>query len=302
MSLDGTTNTSQVSSLFSGTPTEPNTPDIDPAKLALFARLIPVNNPARRALKGTTVAARSDGVDYHRQFIGDTVFNDTQISCYELSLDRLPQFAHIGWRIGCGRAPVESHHRRLENYGVDLLLSSEEADGVAGIHARFNWVKGAGGFFLIADNKRGKQVMMNGEFFSNDRRSIPLRNVIMLGECIFTLDYAKRTPSEEDQFQLELAMFYRTFHGEENPLVLPTPGESDASIGDWVVQYAISRGTFGVVYMVTHARNGNPAAAKQILKTSRNKASVDREIKMARRVSRLKHVSSKSRLPLPIRR
>ena len=279
----------EASSYVSGTTTEPNSPNLDPAKLALFARLIPLNALAQRALRVAAVA-KSDGVDYHRKFIGETIYNHSQTVCYELSLDRLPEFAHIGWRIGRGRVPAGNRHRLLEHYGVDLLLPATEADGVAGIHARVNWVKGAGGFFLIADNKRGKQVMMNGEFFSNDRRSIPLRNVIMLGECVFTLEYAKRTPREDEQFQLELAEFYRKFHGEKNPLVLPTPGENDASFGEWMVQYAISRGTFGIVYMVTHSRNGIPAAAKRIIKTEWNKVSVEREIEMARRISRLKHV------------
>ena len=164
------------------------------------------------------------------------------------------------------------------------------ADEVAGIHARFNWVKGAGGFFLIADNKRGKKVMMNGEFFSNDHRAIPYRSTIMIGECLFRLDYVKRTPEEEEQFQVELASFHRRFHHEENPLVLPTPGENDARFGEWLVQYAISRGAYGVVYMVTHARDGKPAAAKQILRSSKNRIGVDREINMVNRVKELSHV------------
>ena len=231
---------------------------------------------------------------YHHQFIREIIFNEKRTYCFELSLAQLPQFAHLGWRIGRGRQNGTDKRKPLENYGVDLLLSANEADEVAGIHARFNWVKGAGGFFIIADNKRGKKVMLNGEFFSNDRRIIPHRNNIMLGECIFTLEYVKRTPEEEEQFQFELATFYRKFHREENPLILPTPSESDVLLGEWVVQYAISRGSFGVVYMVTHARNGRPAAAKQIIKSNRNTVSVDREIKMAERISGLNHVSELS--------
>lgn len=226
---------------------------------------------------------------YHRQFIKEMIFNDKRTYYFELSLAQLPEFAHLGWRIGRGRQSADKR-KPLEKYGVDLLLRASEADELAGIHARFNWVKGAGGFFIVADNKRGKKVMLSGEFFSNDRRIIPHRNNIMLGELLFSLEYVKRTPEEEEQFQFELATFYRKFHREDNPLILPTPSESDVLFGEWVVQYAISRGSFGVVYMVTHARNGKPAAAKQILKSKRNKVSVEREIKMAECISKLKHV------------
>ncbi|KAL1961101.1 hypothetical protein VTO42DRAFT_3046 [Malbranchea cinnamomea] len=272
-----------------GTTTEPNTPEPSPptVPLGLFAKLIPMNAPARAAMEAT-MAMKPEEAEYHQQFIREIIFNEKRTYCFELSLAQLPQFAHLGWRIGRGRHYPDKR-KTLEHYGVDLLLGAKEEDEVAGIHARFNWVKGAGGFFIIADNKRGKKVMLNGEFFSNDRRIIPHRNTIMLGECIFTLEYVKRTPEEEEQFQFELATFYRKFHREENPLILPTPSESDASFGDWVVQYAISRGSFGVVYMVTHARSGRPAAAKQILKSNRNKVSVEREIKMAERISRLNH-------------
>jgi hypothetical protein len=44
-----------------------------------------------------------------------------------------------------------------------LTTTANPPSKIAGIHARFSWLKGAGGFFLIADNKRRKKVMMNGE-------------------------------------------------------------------------------------------------------------------------------------------
>jgi hypothetical protein len=131
--------------------------------------LIPMNGIARSAINAT---AQSDA-DYHQQFISETVFDSRVTKYFDLSLSALPQFAHLGWRIGRGR-------KSLKNHGVDLLLSIEdgedhrntEEDRVAGIHARFNWVKGAGGFFLIADNKKGKKVMMDGEIFRTDQRLI----------------------------------------------------------------------------------------------------------------------------------
>ncbi len=132
--------------------------------------------------------------------------------------------------------------------------------------------------------------MMNGEFFCNDLRTIPYQNAITIGECLFTLQYVDRSPEEDEQFQVELKAFFRKFHNDENPIVLPTPSEHNATFGEWTVNYAISRGTFGIVYMVTHRKSGIPAAAKQILMSGQNRVSVEREVKMAYRISKLKHV------------
>lgn len=263
--------------------------------LGRFAMLIPMNAVARSAIQAT---ARS-GSPYHQQFIDETIVGDRVTKCFTLSLGNLPQFAQIGWRIGRGRDS-------LNNSGVDLLLTIEDRcidedsgeSRIAGIHARFNWIKGAGGFFLIADNKKGEPVMMDGEIYRHDQRSIQLKNSIMIGECVFTLRYFSRTPEEEEQFQVELAEFFRVFHDEMNPLVLPLPSDNEMRYEDWIFQRPISRGAYGVVYMVVNARTGVPAAAKRILKSPRNAYAVDREIKMATRISKLSHVSGTTHSPI----
>lgn len=267
-------------------------PDDNLDHLGRFAMLIPMNAVARSAIEAT---ARS-GSAYHQQFIGETVVSERITKCFTLSLGTLPEFAQIGWRIGRGRDS-------LKNRGVDLLLTIEdpwvdqdsEEGHIAGIHARLNWIKGAGGFFLIADNKRGEAVMMDGEIYRNDQRSIQLKNSIMIGECVFTLRYFPRTPEEEEQFQVELAELFRIFHNDANPLVLSLPGNHEMRFGDWIFQNPISRGSYGVVYMVVNARTGLPAAAKRILKSSINSYAVDREIRMTSRISKLTHVSGISR-------
>jgi hypothetical protein len=253
-----------------------------------FAMLVPMNAVARSAVEAT---ARS-GSAYHQQFIGQTFFGERVTKCFTLSLGTLPEFAQIGWRIGRGRDA-------LKNRGVDLLLTIEdrrvdqdsEKNRIAGIHARLNWVKGAGGFFLIADNKRGETVMLDGEIYRNDQRTVQLKNSMMIGECVFTLRYTPRTPEEEEQFLVELAEFFRVFHDDANPLVLPLPSDSEMRFGDWIFQNPISRGSYGVVYMIVNARTGLPAAAKRILKSHRNAYAVDREIEMTSRISKLTHVS-----------
>lgn len=263
-----------------GVSTEPNTPE--PISDTSFAKLLPLNRLARSAIDAT---ARK-GSEYHQKFIGETVLDNKPINCFVLSLDNLPCFAHIGWRIGRGRDS-------LKNRGVDLFLclNDQTDDGVGGIHARFNWIRGASGFFLIADNKSGKKVMMDGEIFGPDQRLVQPKNTIMIGECVFTLQYTTRDSDEEEQFQVELRQFFRRCYGEKYPLILPTPGENDSRFKDWIFQQPLSRGAFGVVHMVINSRTGRPAAAKRILKSKRNGYGVDSEIRMARRISAFTHVS-----------
>lgn len=261
-------------------------PDEDLDHFGRFAMLVPMNAVARSAIEAT---ARS-GSAYHKQFIGQTVVGDKVTKCFTFSLGRLPECAQIGWRVGSG-------HDALKNRGVDLLLTIEarrvdhdsDENRVAGIHARLNWVKGAGGFFLISDN--GEAVMMDGEIYRNDQRPIQPKNSIMIGECVFTLRYFARTPEEHEQFQVELVEFFRVFHNDANPLVLPLPGDDEMRFGDWIFHNPISRGSYGVVYMVVNARTGLPAAAKRILKSPKNGYAVDREIEMTSRISKLTHVS-----------
>ncbi|KAF2123660.1 kinase-like protein [Dothidotthia symphoricarpi CBS 119687] len=266
-----------------GSTTEPDTPgssDRDTAPY-VFARLIPTNRPAREAMERT----RTQGSQFHTNFLGKTAFRNEETTCFVLSLDALPEFPKLGWRIGTGRDS-------LPKRGVDLLLcGTAKSDRVAGIHARFNFVKGAAGFFLIADNARGKPCTINGDDFANDRRPIPFRSTITLGECAFTLHYVVRDADAENGFQLELKAFYKLALTDENPFILPTPREFDSRFGDWVVQYPISKGTYGTVFTVTHAADGRLAAAKQLVKTRFNASQVEHEVAMARVVSRLSHPS-----------
>ncbi|KAJ9370755.1 hypothetical protein DTO282E5_4515 [Paecilomyces variotii] len=268
-----------------GATTEPNSPaEASINDLGRFAILIPDNGQARLAVDATVRL----GSVYHQQFIKEVQRDGKWVNAFEFSLSNLPQFAHIGWRIGRGRTS-------LENRGVDLLLhveddaNIEEEDAVAGIHARFNWVKGAGGFFLIASNKKGKRVMLNGDVFRHDQRLIPHQNAIMIGGCVFTLRYELRNAEEEEQFQVELTQFFRQFHRDENPFVLPTPSENDSRFQDWIFSRPISRGSYGVVYTVVNARSGQVGAAKRILKSRRNARHVNCEIAMTRRISGLVH-------------
>lgn len=273
-------------------PLTPASPNSASSPTALYARLVPINGAARDAVEATIAAAAQSPLEFahHTRFISTTTFNTVAgTPCFEISLANPPEFAHMGWRIGSGRRAVPGR-RELPNRGVDLLLLGGE--GVAGIHARLNWVRGAGGFFLIADNKRGAACMVNGEVFAHDARTVPFRNALLLGECVFTLRYVQRAFEDEEQFGVELREYFahtaQLLDGGQ-PLILPTPGESQTVIGEWCVHFPISRGAYGIVHMVTHQRDGRPAALKQLLKFERNGPAVDREVRMAKRVAKLSH-------------
>jgi hypothetical protein len=253
--------------------------------LGHFANLIPLNKPAKRAIQATL---DDKSATHAHQYIA----RHGADHCFALSLGQLPEFPRLGWRIGRGR-------RKLPRRGVDLLLRTagggNDDDGVAGVHATLSWRSRAAGFFVTAEGRRGATLLLNGEAVARgEHRIVPRGNTIGVGECLFRLEYVGMAPREEETFQVQLRAYVREFCGDENPFILPTPKEHDASFGEWNVQWAISRGAFGTVYMVVHSRSGQPAAAKHLLKTNRNGSAVDREIRMATRISQFSHVRTPS--------
>ncbi|KAL6702635.1 hypothetical protein ACN47E_001282 [Coniothyrium glycines] len=294
-----------------GSTTEPDTPQAEPdsspcahaptgsgsadaqvgaraASQHVFARLIPTTALARAAVQ----RVRTHGDAHHQQFLGETDLLGESTLCFELALQPQPCFPRAGWRIGKGRQYAEATSRGLQAHqmhrGVDLLLDMSGVDqehGLAGIHARFSWVKGAAGFFLIT---HGNPCTLNGTIITDDRRTIPPSNMIQFGECVFVLKYVERNPEQEDLFQLELGAFMRTVLEDQTPVILPTPAECNARLGEWTIHHAMARGTYGTVYLVTDAR-GRVAAAKQLLKTKVVARSIDNEIKMTELIRSFNH-------------
>lgn len=239
-------------------PTVPNTPEADTEDVGLIGELHPLNRDAKTAFHRLAARRHDDFYEHHCSFIRvDSIEASKLVGCFVFSLGNLPEFEPLGWKIGRGR-------NNLKNAGVDILLLVNDTNEIAGIHARFAWVKGGGGFFLIADNMRGKMVTLNGEVLSNEQRLVPYRNTIGIGECYFTLMFPTRTTEQDEQFQTELAAFYRHILNDSVPLVVPTPSEHEIMMGDWVVRNAIAKGSYGHVYAVTHARTGKAAAAKEL--------------------------------------
>lgn len=252
----------------------------------LFAKLVPDNRGAREAFSKLAQSS-NDQYQHHRQFVRIDPRTDINVwertDCYVFSLGLLPDFPSLGWRIGKGRS-------RAQNQAVDILLP--DGDEVAGVHGRFCWIKGSGGFFIVADNLRGQAVILNGERLQNSQRLIPFRNAIRFGECCFTVKFETRSPQQEEQFQVELSAFYSTVLRDAAPLVLPTPSEFETRVGNWIVRNPISSGTFGHVSIVTHVHTGKAAAMKELWKTPRNANSVQREVDMAKRLQTISHVST----------
>ena len=289
--------------------------------VGFFARLEPISPSAKLGFHKVASICLKDPNCYHAQFLhvnrpqaeapvaqgaddddSEDAFEDREATpqppqllsgYYRLSLAVLPDIPPVGWRVGKGR-PGHLH------LGVDLLLTTPDTEGtdLAGIHGRLSWVPRAGGFFLIAYNARGKEVVMNGDIFALDKRIIPYQNMISLGDFVYRLVYEQRTPAGEEQFQVELNQFFKIVHRKESPLVLPTPSGRERTIGDYIVRHAIAKGSFGVVSVVTHLRTGEPIALKEIMRTKRNTAVVEREIAVAELLKTVRHVgtSCQSRL------
>ncbi|CAG8949784.1 hypothetical protein HYFRA_00004107 [Hymenoscyphus fraxineus] len=251
-----------------------------------FARLVPQNKYAREAFERLAeTATREDPIyRHHKQFLHVDGRRDIdpleREDCFVFSLGNLPEFPTIGWRIGSGR-------KNRSNLSVDICI--HEGEGIAGLHARFCWVKGGGGFFLVADNLREVPVMLNGEVLKRTQRLIPYRNSITLGECNFSLQFQERSPEQEEQFQIELSAFYLKVMQEDAPMLLPTPSGNEVTIGNWIVRNPIASGSYGRVSVVYHMYTGQAAAAKELWRTQRNKASVDREVYIAKYLQNYKH-------------
>ncbi|CZR60093.1 uncharacterized protein PAC_09988 [Phialocephala subalpina] len=254
-------------------------------KEGTFARLVPQNKYARDAFQRLAQTTRDDPAHrHHKQFIH--IDNRKDINpleredCFIFSLGLLPEFPALGWRIGKGRP-------NRPNLSVDIRI--HDGEGMAGVHARFCWVKGGGGFFLVADNLRELPVILNGELLRRTQKLIPYRNLIQLGECNFSLQFQERSPAQEDQFQVELSAFYLRVMRENAPMLLPTPSGHEVTIGNWIVRNPIASGSYGRVSSVSHMHTGQPAAAKELWRTQRNRFSVDREIFIAKHLQKHPH-------------
>jgi hypothetical protein len=252
-----------------------------------FARLVPQNKYARDAFRRLVELSRDKDPanSHHKQFLHvdmrDNIDPLDREDCYIFSLGLLPEFPQIGWRIGKGRVG-------RPNMTVDIRV--HEGEGMAGVHALFSWVKGGGGFFLVANNERQVPVILNGELLRQSQRLIPYRNSITLGECNFSLQFEERSPDQEAQFQVELSQYYLRVLNENAPLLLPTPSGHEVTIGNWIVRNPIASGSYGRVSVVSHRTTGKPAAAKELWRTRRNYHSVDREVAIAKYLQKFPHV------------
>lgn len=262
---------------------------LTPQKRGVFGHVVPLNKLAKESLRRLASETERKDTEYHRKFLEVTA-EDTQVLqptySFVLSLDCLPELPGIGWRIGRGR-------KKLRNLGVDLLLPTDDGDDqdIAGLHCRLSWVKGGGGFFLVADNQRGMTVNLNGETLSYSQRLIPYNNTIGVGQYYFSIKFLERNPAEEEEFQSQLLLMYSAVLRESAPMIMPTPSRNEMRIGEWVVRKPIARGSFGHVSSVTHAHTGKLAAAKELWRTPQNSWSIDREVAVCKALMQMTCVS-----------
>lgn len=253
-------------------------------EIGAFARLIPQNRYAREAFQ--RLVQKENVSDQHRQFLRfddrPDILDAKREHYFLFSLGLLPEFPTLGWRLGRGR-------QGLPNLGVDILI--EGGEDVAGCHVRFAWVNGGGGFFVFADNLNGKEIILNGEVLQRTQRMVPYRNSLSIGECNFTIKFEERDQEQEDQFQVELAAFYRRVLRGEVPIILPTPSGKEIIVGDWILRSPISSGASGRVSLVTHRISGKPAAAKELWLTRRNRRGIECEVAIAKKLKNWNHVS-----------
>jgi hypothetical protein len=263
-----------------------------PHKRGVFGYLVPMNTLAKESIRKLATEREREDTRYHRQFL-DRAPAELGVppgsDCFILSLDKLPESPQLGWRIGKGR-------RKLRNWGVDFLLPVSDSDtsgaeDVGGLHARLSWIKGGGGFFLIADNQRGLPVNLNGESLSYSQRLIPYHNSLLIGQLLFSIKFLSRTQAQEEEFQSQLLLMYSAVLRESTPFIMPTPSRDEVRVGEWVLRKPLGRGSFGSVSSVTNVRTGRLAALKEIWRTPRNSVSVDREVEICRKLREIPHVS-----------
>lgn len=123
---------------------------------------------------------------------------------YQLSLELVPQFSRIGWRLGSGRP-------RHANDAVDFLLTppSWPNVGVAGLHARLQFERRSGALMLVASNLRGTPVVLNGQKYAHDTRVISRpKNVIEFGDLSYNFIYTINNSAQEQRFQDSLKTYF----------------------------------------------------------------------------------------------
>jgi hypothetical protein len=202
--------------------TAPNSPSVYDNYLdsgtGHFANLVPLNDPAKRAYHDVALLKLQGKLPYHEQYLhiegesnkptrnidsssvsdsgphagvgGDiktlksTHTERSLTGFYKLSLTILPEHPLLGWRFGKGKS-------NRSNLGVDLLLMPPESagDNVAGVHGRLAWRSSSAGFFVIADNLKGKPVLMNGECLVHKERVISNENMIVVGSLAYKIEY-----------------------------------------------------------------------------------------------------------------
>ncbi|KAJ5952033.1 uncharacterized protein N7479_010446 [Penicillium vulpinum] len=129
------------------------------------------------------IARLAIDTEHHKKFTKGAAFENRPTRYFELSLTTLSEHVELGWEICSAR-----QDQAIGNPSAWVLWIYEDEGGTTAARGTIRslaFMLEAGGFFLIADNKRRK-MMTNGEIFRTDRRLIRPKNTIMIGN-VFSL-------------------------------------------------------------------------------------------------------------------
>lgn len=297
-----------------GSPTTPDTVCLDepftPKSTARhrgdFARLIPVNDGAKRALHDIIVEMRKDE-DWNRhcrQFIhddrsqshiGDTL-EDSEVEgtasnvteavwtgYYKLNLEIPVLSVGLGIVLGGGRAD-------LVNGGVDLLLTLKpKEDHVRARHARLNQHYSTGVLMLFVD--KNKKVIVNGvDTITNEQRHIGhMSTSLTFGHLMYELQF---TGLSDQRYREQLSRRYtptQSYGIEPIKSMSVTPSAANFEYHGYMIQgQKIGQGAEGVVSAGVDMRTGDCVAIKRLQRNHKNHVRIQAEVAIFRRIG--KHV------------
>ncbi|OAL36618.1 hypothetical protein AYO20_04234 [Fonsecaea nubica] len=260
-----------------------------------FARLIPVNRPARLAFSKIAQRIRldPDWQKHARQFIHIdetakelTSFEDSEADDevrsrdpsilsghYIFSMTKLPKVPRLGWVWGSGRRDLPDGH-------IDFLLTVDrKQDRILGRHGRvFHTNDG-----LLAVTVPAKEpIYINGdEKLENGQRIIYLpRTSITIGNLTFCLEF-----TQLGIYRTQVNTLMSEWHGRQiHPSLEPTPQPYHFKLHGFVIQEPLSSGGHGVVLGGINCETGSPVAVKRLQRTCGNLERIRLEIEISKRV------------------
>ncbi|KAJ9608542.1 hypothetical protein H2200_007530 [Cladophialophora chaetospira] len=287
-----------------------NAPDAPVVTLPDFARLVPLNDPAKLAFHEIALILKtnSEWNPHCRKFIhvsdfmsklisgpsmesdtseGDMEIQEVYTGHFRLNLDILPDNFAMGVVIGAGRL-------NLEHLGVDILLTTKgHRDDVRGRHAsiRHHHLNR----LLMIVPARGKTVILNGEEVSREGRVLEsTRMGLTVGKLAYRIEFLPMNAGVYQERLEEIVRESGSFFTERIESIDLTPSESHLILKGYQIQTPQAAGTFGVVSpcIKTSANvdSANVYAAKRIQRTQSSFNQVGEEVAILKKLGEHPHI------------